>query len=95
MRKTFKLTHEKIKPERLVESIKHEVRKYLKRERKKKLPEGADFLDFDCRFGADEKCSVVIHVSAIDEHIDSAVTDHHESFYLEILAKPGYRSSKD
>ncbi len=94
MRKTFKLTHEKIKPERLVESIKHEVRKYLKRERKKKLPDGADYLDFDCRFGANEKSSAVIHVSVIDESIDSAVIDHHETFYLEIIAKPGYREKK-
>ena len=49
MKKTFRLTHEKIQPARLMESIKNEVRKYLKRERAKKLPEGADFWDFDCR----------------------------------------------
>ena len=37
MRKTFSLTHEKIKTPRLVDAIKHEVKKYLKRERNKKI----------------------------------------------------------
>ena len=46
MRKTFSLTHEKIKTPRLVDAIKHEVKKYLKRERNKKLAEGVDFWDF-------------------------------------------------
>ncbi|MDH5485757.1 MAG: DUF6172 family protein, partial [Gammaproteobacteria bacterium] len=30
MKKTFKLSHEKLKLPRLVESIKHEVKKYIK-----------------------------------------------------------------
>ena len=92
MKKTFKLTHEKLNPERLIESIKHEVKKYLKRERRKDLPKDVDFLDFDCRFGADEENSEIIHLSAIDKSIDWAVTEQLESFYLEITAKPGIRN---
>ena len=38
MKKTFKLTHEKIKPARLVEKFKYEVKKYVKRERRRSLP---------------------------------------------------------
>ncbi|MGR3293565.1 MAG: DUF6172 family protein [Candidatus Scalindua sp.] len=94
MKKTFKLTHPKIKVPRLVEAIKHEVRKYLKRERRKKLPEDTDFWDFDCRFGDDEASSDVVHVSDIDKSIDQAESKQLESFYLEILAKPGHRSKK-
>jgi len=94
MKKTFKLTDEKIKPERRVEAIKHEIRKYIKRERNKKLANDVDFLDFDCRFGADEKSSEVIHLSAIDKSVDWAVTEQLDSFYLEILSKPGYRGKK-
>ena len=94
MRKTFKLTHPKIKVPRLVEAIKHEVRKYLKRERRKKLPEDTDFWAFDCRFGDDEASSEVVHVSDIDKSIDQAESKQFESFYLEILAKPGHRSKK-
>lgn len=94
MKKTFKLTHEKIKPERLVEAIKHEIRKYLKRERKRDLPKGADFWDFDCRFGDDAASSEVIHLSEIDKYIDRAVAKEAAAFYLEILAKPVQRKPK-
>lgn len=94
MKKTFKLTHEKIKPERRVDAIRHEIRKYIKRERSKKLPENADFLDFDCRFGADIDSSEVIHLSEIDQSIDWALAEKLESFYLEVVGKPGMRQKK-
>ena len=51
MKKTFELTHPKIKLARRVDAVKHEVKKYLKRERNKKLPADADYWDFDCKFG--------------------------------------------
>ena len=94
MKKNFTFTHPKIKRPRLVEAIKHEVKKYLKRERNKKLPPGVDFWDFDCRFGADEASSDIIHVSAINKSIDQADAQQLESFYLEILAKPGHRNKR-
>ena len=94
MKKNFKLSHPKLKLPRLVEAIKYEVRKYLRRERRKPLPEGVDFWDFDCRFGPDEASSEVIHVSAINKCISQAEANQLESFYLEILAKPGYRRKK-
>ncbi len=94
MRKTFKLSHPKIKVPRLVEAIKFEVKKYLRRERRKELPPDVDFWDFDCRYGADEASSEVIHVSAINKFISQAESEQLESFYLEILAKPGHRRKR-
>jgi len=94
MRKTFSLTHEKIKAPRLVDSIKHEVKKYLKRERNKKLPEDIDFWDFDCKYGHTKESAEVIHTSALNKSIDDAVQNELESFYLEILVKPGKRTKK-
>ncbi len=94
MKKTFKLTHPKIKAPRLVVAIKHEVRKYLRRERRKDLPEDVDYWAFDCRFGFDEASSDIIHVADIDKSIDQAASKQLESFYLEILAKPGHRNKK-
>ncbi|MDX2367145.1 MAG: DUF6172 family protein [Colwellia sp.] len=94
MRKTFSLTHEKIKAPRLVDSIKHEVKKYLKRERNKKLPEDVDFWDFDCKYGHTKESAEVIHTSALNKSIDDAVQNELESFYLEILVKPGKRTKK-
>ena len=94
MKKTFKMTHQKIQVPRLVEAIKHEVKKYLQRERRKPLPPEVDFWDFDCRFGIDEASSEVIHVADINKAISTAEEKQLESFYLEILAKPGHRSRK-
>ncbi len=94
MKKTFKLTHPKIKVPRLAEAIKYEVKKYLRRERRKALPKGADFWDFDCRMGVDEESSEAVHVYDINKAIDHAESKQLESFYLEILAKPGEQKKK-
>jgi Family of unknown function (DUF6172) len=94
MKKTFKMSHPKIKVPRLVEAIKYEVKKYIRRERRKTLPDEVDFWDFDCRFGADEASSEVIHLSAINKSISWAEEQQLESFYLEVLVKPGYRRKK-
>ncbi|MES0328003.1 MAG: DUF6172 family protein [Gammaproteobacteria bacterium] len=72
---------------RLVEAIKHEVSKYIKRERRGTLPEDADW-DFDCRFGVDEDSSEVIHLSEINKRISWAESEQLESFYLEVMVKP-------
>jgi len=94
MKKTFNLTDQKLQLPRVIEAIKYEVKKYLKRERNKPLTKDVDFWDFDCRFGDDEATSEVIHVSAINKCISQAESKKLESFYLEILAKPGKRSKK-
>ena len=94
MKKTFELTHPKIKAERMIESVKHEVKKYLKRERNKTLPEGADYWDFDCKIGASEQTADVIHVATINKQIDIMAADL-TSFYLEILAKPAIRTFEE
>jgi hypothetical protein len=94
MKKTFQLTHPKIKLARLVEAIKHEVKKYIKRERNKPLPEGVDFWDFDCKFGPAAEDAKTIHLSEINKYIDTAEEQELASFYLEILVKPGYRTKK-
>ena len=91
MKKTFKLTSEKLTLPRLVEAIKYEVKKYIKRERRRALPEDADYWDFDCRFGVDAASSKVVHLSEINKLISSAESEQLESFYLEILVKACHR----
>ena len=94
MKKTFELTHPKIKYLRMVDAVKNDVRKYIKRERRKELPEGVDFWDFDCRFGDTEAEAQTIHLSEIDKQINEATARGLTAFYIEILAKPGIRSKK-
>ena len=94
MKKTFQFAHPKIKPERMVEAIKGEVTKYLRRERKKTLPDGIDFWDFDCKFGPDVQSAVVVHVAELPKRIDAASTEGLAECYIEILAKPAKRTKK-
>ena len=95
MKKTFELTHPKIKLERRVDAVKHEVKKYLKRERKKSLPEDTDFWDFDCKFGHTESEAKVIHLSEINKLIDETQKEKLTSFYIEIIAKAAVRQVKE
>ncbi len=92
MKKTFELTHPKIKLARRVDAVKHEVKKYLKRERNKTLPPGADFWDFACKFGNSQAEAEPVHVSEINKRIDQTQVEGLTSFYIEILAKEGIRT---
>ena len=94
MKKTFQLRPEGKHPERVLEAIKHEIRKYLLRERRKPLPAGADYWDFDCKFGASPEAAEVILIGRLTEHIDAAAAQEGASqFYVELLAKTGKRVS--
>lgn len=95
MKKSFPLTSATHKPARVIEGIKADIRKYLKRERRKALPEETDFWDFDCRAGKDEPSAVTIHVSEITKPIDTAATENWDSVYIEILAKPAKRTCRE
>ena len=87
MKKTFALTHPKLNVARLTDAIKHEIKKYLARERRKALPAGMDYWTFDCRFGASQDVAETIFTSEINKHIDAAVTAQLSAFYVEILAR--------
>ena len=94
MKKTFQLTHPKIKPARMVDAIKSEIKKYIKRERNKDLPNDADYWDFDCKFGLTELTADEIHMSAINKAIDEVIKADAESFYVEVLVKTANRQVK-
>ena len=94
MKKTFTLTHPKIQYARLIDGVKHEVKKYVKRERNKQLPADADYWDFDCKFGNTEAEAEVVHLTEINKHIDKATSEDLTSFYIEIIAKEGFRQYK-
>ena len=94
MKKTFPLKFEGKNPERMLEATKHEIRKYIKRERRRDLPEGVDFWDFDCKFGTSEADAVPVHLNDIIPLVDAEVEKAGTQFYVEILAKHGHRSAR-
>jgi hypothetical protein len=70
------------------------MNKYIKRERNKKLPDGVDFWDFDCKVGGNMETATDIHVSALSKAIGDILDAGNESVYLEIKSKPVKRTKK-
>ncbi|WP_397410277.1 DUF6172 family protein [Polaromonas sp.] len=94
MKKTFQLNIEGKNRDRVLDAVKHEIRKYIKRQRRVPLPEGVDFWDFDCRFGASEATAAVVHFATILPLVDAAAKEGADSFYLELLVKEGRRTQR-
>ena len=78
----------------MIEAAKYEVRKYLKRSRRKALPEGADYWDFECKFGTYEEDAEKVHLAEIDKLINEAEKNNVEVFYVEVIPVPGVRKKK-
>ena len=93
MRKIFELNIEGKHRDRLLDAAKHDLNRYLKRERRRQLPEDADFWDFDCRFGLNREDADVVHLSALPALMDKACLQQAAAFYVEVLAKLGHRKS--
>jgi hypothetical protein len=94
MKKTFVLSHPKMTYQRIIESAKNEVKKHIKKERNKALPENADFWGFSCKFGQTADKARSIHEGDINTNISSAQSQHWKSFYLEVVAVPKTRAKR-
>lgn len=91
MKKTFSIDSEKHSPENQLNAIRNEIKKYIARERRKKLPDNFRLWTFDCKFGDDADSAVEILESEIKGSITKHIAAGNRSFYLEVIAKPGYK----
>ena len=88
MKKIFKLTDEKKHEDRVLEAVKNDIRKYVKRERKKKLPDAATmYWDFDCKIGATSDDAEIVEYEALIKALDAVKATGVTECYVEILAK--------
>ena len=94
VKKLFQLDIEGKHRDRVIDATKHEIRQYVKRERRKALPEGVDFWDFDCKFGTNQDNAVEIHFATITTLIDEFAKEGGAAFYLELIAKHGVRRAR-
>lgn len=94
MRKTFPLAIEGKNRDRVLDAVKHEIRKYVKRERRRDLPAGTDYWDFDCRFGPDSANAQPAHLASLIGLVDAAAADNAAQVYVEILARPANRKAR-
>ena len=89
MKKTFLLSVTGLDPQRVIDGIKHDVRKYVKRERRKALPAEADFWDFVCQVGATPAGAEKKPLNAVNPAIDAVALAGASEVYVEILAVHG------
>lgn len=95
MKKTFKLHIEGKNSDRVLDAIKHEVRKYVKREKRKTLPVGANYWAFDCKFGVTQDAAEALHLGEITKQMDVVAKAGGDGFYVEILARPAIRTPRE
>jgi CCR4-NOT transcriptional regulation complex NOT5 subunit len=88
MKKIFKIEQEKLKPERAVDAIKNELRKYVKREKKKDLPNKKTmYWDFDCKFGKSSEFAKDCDFDYIFTELSGVVNAGWSECYIEVIAK--------
>lgn len=95
MKKTFQLNVANKNRDRQVESIKNEVRKYIKREKSKRPPEGFNFWAFDCKFGKTEQEAEEIKFVDVTKSIDFADNENYDSFFIELVARADIKKIKE
>jgi Family of unknown function (DUF6172) len=94
VRKTYLLNVEGKNRDRLLDAAKHDIRKYVKRERSRPLPTGVDFFDFDCKLGASESAAASLHFATLMSGIDALVKEGADQFYVEVVTMHGHRSAR-
>jgi len=87
MKKTYNLVHAKIKAPRIVDSIKHDIKKNLKKERNQTLPSGFKFWEFDCKLGQTEETASQIPLLELTKSIDDLLENKAKTIYVEMLPK--------
>ena len=94
MKKSFPLQVEGKNPDRILEAVKHEVRKYARREGRKTVPEGFDYWDFDCKVGASPEVAEVATFAQVVTLMDAVAKSGAATCYVEVLSKPVIRVRK-
>ncbi len=94
MKKTFALTAPGKDDARVRDKIRHEVNKYVQRERRKELPEGAFRWDFNCRAGASAAAASALRLNGMAAAIDRIAAEGASEVYVEIVATPVVQRAK-
>jgi Family of unknown function (DUF6172) len=95
MKKTFQLHDTKKAPERIVEAIKNELRKYIKRERAKKGKEESKlFWRTECRFGKSADSAQSVEFETLIKQLDTVVPQQWTECFVEVIVSVEPREEK-
>lgn len=92
MKKVFPLQAPNKAPARVADAVKHEVRKYVRREHNKELPEGFDLWTFTCKVGPSAATAAQCPLGDVSAKIDAAVNAGASEVYIEVVAMPARRA---
>ncbi len=93
MKKTFSLQAPGKADARVLDAIKHEVRKYVRREHRKPLPDGFNRLEFDCKIGASADDAIVVALQDVSSALDTVARAGGSVAYVDIVSRPAQRHS--
>jgi len=94
MKKTFPLGVPGKEGPRVLEMIKLEITKYVKRERKKTLPPEMNVWDFQCKVGSGSITASAVVFPDLSKAIEAVALAGSDEVYVEILASAGFRERK-
>ena len=88
MKKIYKLTDEKKHEDRVLEAVKNDIRKYVKREKKKELSDKKlMYWDFDCKVGVTADDAKAIVYEELIKKLDAIKATGATEVYVEVVAK--------
>ena len=94
MKQSFQLNLPGRERARWLDASKHTVRKYVARQRRAELPEGADYWDFACRFGRTEQDSTEVHFATLISLMDAAASRGDDYFFVSIRGQAAVRRQR-
>jgi len=95
MKKIYKLTDEKKHEDRVLEAVKNDIRKYVKREKKKTISDKATmYWDFDCKVGATQADAKTVTYEELIKELDVVKATGVKEAYVEVIAKEVEKPAK-
>ena len=91
MKKTVPLHVPDKENPRVLDAIKLEITKYVKRERRKTLPPEFDVWDFACKVGSESGTATEIPLPEVPKAVESVALTGVAEVYVEIIASAGIR----
>ena len=96
MKKIFKFQDDKKNEDRVLDGIKNEIRKYVKREKKKSISDKSTmYWDFDCKIGASKESAKEVIYEDLIKELDKIKATNVDECYIEILAKEVQKPLKE
>lgn len=92
MKKTFPLKAPGQDDARVRDKIRHEINKYVRRERRKEVPEGFDLWNLACKVGATAAAAETLPLKEVGGAIDAVAQTGATEVYVEVVAAAGHRT---